>query len=71
MRDFHHSMVPMAIHQVICSICSRLVEILIAVGRGLYMTLDIAYVHDLLLVGRYLEFSYTVRNLADLLRLPE
>ena len=59
-------MVPMTVHQVVADISGRLVQVCMSVNRLIYMALDIADVHDLLLVRRELELTDASRHIAYL-----
>ena len=62
MRDLHHGVVPVAVHQVVSGICGCLVQILIAVRRTLDGALDSADIHYFLLIRRQLEFTDSSRH---------
>ena len=66
MRNLHHCVVPMAVHQVVGCIGGSLVEVAVAVARRLYSALYVTDVHDLLSVRGELELSDTVGYFADL-----
>ena len=66
MRNLHHCMVPMTVHQVVGSIGGGLVEVAVAVARRLYSALYVTDVHDLLTVRRDLELADAVGYIADL-----
>ena len=68
MRNLHHGVVPMTVHQVVCRICIGLVQVCIAVRRRFDRALDIADIHNFLLVWRELELADAALDVADLLQ---
>ena len=66
MRNLHHSVVPMSVHQIIGSISVSLAEVLVAVRRSLHVALYVTYVDELALVRRKLELADSCWNIADL-----
>ena len=71
MRNLHHGVVPVAVHKVVCSVCSGLVQVIVAVCRTFYCALDITCIHHHALVRRHLEFADSSLDVGHLIKVCE